>query len=57
MSFNAIQISFWQIYYTFAEKPEKKFWTTLKKKRLHLWGNDWNTWRVEGFCVHSVKRL
>ena len=24
---------------------------------LHLWENDWNTWRVEIFCVHRPKSL
>ena len=32
MSFCALQVSFEQIYYAFAKKPDKLFWTRLKKK-------------------------
>ena len=26
-----------------------------RKRPLHLWENDWNTWRVERFCVFIVQ--
>ena len=32
MSFYALQVSFEQIYYAFAEKLDKLFWTRLKEK-------------------------
>ena len=35
-SFYASGVSFERIYYTFAKEPEKRFWTTLKKKTSAL---------------------
>ena len=26
-----------------------------RRRLLHLWENDWNTWRVESFCVFIVQ--
>ena len=28
-----------------------------RKRLLHLWENDWNTWRVERFCVFIVQNF
>ena len=48
---------FEQIFYAFAKKLDKLFWARLKEKTLHLWENDWNTWRLEEFCVFIVKNI
>ena len=33
----------------------KSFGQDWRKRLLHLWENDWNTWRVERFCVLIVQ--
>ena len=56
MSFYGLQVSFEQVYYAFAKKPDKLFWARLKKvtfavagKRLvHLESR-------EILCVHRPK--
>ena len=58
MSFYGLQVSFEQIYYAFAKKPDKLFWARLKKvtfafagKRLeHLESR-------EILCFHRPKFL
>ena len=57
MSFLALQDSLEQIYYPFAKKPDKLFWASLKEKTFALSENDWNTWRVERFCVVIVQNF
>ena len=47
MSFHASKIAFGQIYYAFAEKPERFFRAGLKEKTSAIWENDWNSWRDE----------
>ena len=58
MSFYGLQISFEQIYYAFAKKPDKLFWARLMKvafafagKRLEHLENR------EILCVHRPKSL
>ena len=38
MSFYALQVSFEQIYYAFAEKPDKLLWARLKEKTFAFVG-------------------
>ena len=39
MSFYALQVSFEQIYYAFAKKQDKLFWTRRKEKTFVCVGN------------------
>ena len=55
--FSTLQVSLAKVYYTFAQEPDKFFWARLKKKLLHLWESDWNTWRKERFCLFVVQGL
>ena len=58
MSFYGLQVSFEQIYYVFAQKPDKLFWERLKegafafvgKKLEHLENG-------EILCIHRPKSL
>ena len=58
MSFDALPVSFEQIYYAFAKKPDKLFWARLKEKTFAFVGR-----RLEHFesreilCVHRPKLL
>ena len=58
MSFHALQVSFEQIYYAFAKKPDKLFWARLKEKIFAFMGK-WLE-RLESreiLCVHRPKIL
>ena len=44
-----------QIYYAVAKKPDKRFSARMKEKTFAFVGNDWNTLRVESFCVFIVQ--
>ena len=57
MSFHALQVSFEQIYYVFAKKPDKFFWTREKPKTFAFAENDRNTWRIVRFRVFIVQGL
>ena len=52
-----MQVPFEQVYYAFAEKPDKLFDQDWSIRLLHLGEYDWNNWRVERFCVFIVQRL
>ena len=57
MSFYSFQVSFEEIYYTFAKKLDKIFRTTLKEKTFAIVGKRLEHWRVERLCVFIVKRF
>ena len=38
-------------------KRMNSFGQDWRKRFLHLWENDWNTWRVERFCVFIVQNV
>ena len=58
MSYYALQISFVQIYYVFAKKPDKLFWARLKEKTFAFVGNSLEHLESrEIFCDHRPKLL
>ena len=58
MSFHALQVSFEQIYYAFATKPDKLFWARLKEKIFAFVGNCLeNLESGESLCVQCPKFL
>ena len=58
LSFYALQVSFEQIYYAFAKKPNKLFWARLKEKTFAFMGK-WleHLESREILCVHRPKFL
>ena len=55
-SFNALQVSFEQIYYAFAERPDKLFWARLKKLAVAFAGKRLEHLEsTETLCVHHPK--
>ena len=58
MSFYALQVSFQQIYYAFAKKPDKLFWTRLKEKTFAIVGKWLEQLECRGIlCVHRPNFL
>ena len=58
MSFYALQVSFEQIYYAFAKKPDELFWVRLMEKIFAFVGN-WleHLESKEILCVHHPESL
>ena len=58
MSFYALQVSFAQIYYEFAKKPDKLFWARLKEKTFAFLGKCLEHLESrEELCVHCPEVL
>ena len=58
MSFHALQVSFEQIYYAFAKKPDKLFSARLKEKTFAFVGKRLELMESKDiFCVHRPKFL
>ena len=58
MSFYGLQVSFEQIYYAFAMKPDKLFWARLKKVAFAFAGKRLEHWDFkEILCVHRPNSL
>ena len=56
MSFYALQVSFEQIYYAFAKKPDELFWARLKEKFFAIVGKRLEHLESrEILCVHRPK--
>ena len=53
MSFNDLQVSFEQIYYTLAKKPDKLFLDKTEDSGFCICGKA--IWKVERFCVIIVQ--
>ena len=58
MSFYDLQVSFQQIYYAFAQKPDKLFWAGLKKVTFAFAGKQLEHLESRGIlCVHRPKTV
>ena len=58
MSLYALRVSFEQIYYAFAKKPDKPFWGRLKEKTFAIVGKRLEHLESrEILCVHRPKFL
>ena len=58
MSFFVLQVSFEQIYYALAKKPDKLFWARLKEKTFALVGKSLEQLESrEILCAHRPKLL
>ena len=58
MSFYVLQDSFEKIYYTFAQEPDKRFWTRLKEKTFALVEKQLQQLESRDFlCVHCLNAL
>ena len=58
MSFYGLQVSFEQVYYAFAKKPDKLFWTRLKKVNFAFAGKQLEHLESrEILCIHRPKSL
>ena len=58
ISFYALQVSFEQIYYAFAEKPDKLFWARLREKTFAFAGKRLKHLDTKDIlCVHRSKTL
>ena len=56
MTFYALQVSFEQICYAFAKKPDKLFWARLKEKTFAFVGKRLeHSESREMLCVHCPK--